>query len=556
MMKRALLLLCGVVQLCVVYGQHDAEHRLAIMKAVERSNSYFNSCMDRDGYQDDRFWSGFEALFEPNATLVNDVLILNQQDVRLRVDPSTDPIEKFSPAQIALSQLDYLQVWRHVYEELPLFKLEFLHVELDDSKKAGKCWVSKTMISPGKFYGIDEILGEKLADRMQQIYPLKMTYTLVQDGLEWQIREVTWSEGQSVPWHQFIQVTDGEGATSSDWNPSYWNWSETVLADSAVMEFEPGTYHVFSKSPEISLSYADPSFEGQKNCASAEAISVTDWCLSANEKRLRPLSQMPFAPAIFRLEGQLHAAPLSLLSLTDGVGEDAQYISTGVQFGIWKSPDKNPNSNMGWRFDIGGGRSSEVLQLDMYEFAEVAVDEDGDEYLRRTRYSSVNQSLEKSWITFDLGYERSNRSRLKPELWTGWRASVSAGAIKSNPTKVDYHAQISGEYQQYAGVEILDGVYDFGSSVLSARTANDVAVLWATEFLSVLRLHGKKQKTHALIASTGLRVQGASKSANTLNSTQVPNLLATSSWTINVLPVFRIGLSRLLVPSFDTTCPN
>ena len=194
---------------------------------------------------------------------------------------------------------------------------------------------------------------------------------------------------------------------------------------------------------------------------------------------------MPFAPAIFRLEGQLYAAPMSLLSLTNGIGEYAQYNSGGGQFGIWKSPDKNPNSNMGWRFDIGGGKSSGVLQLDRYEFAEVAFDEDGDEYLRRTRYSSVNQSIDKSWITFDLGYERSNRSRLKPELWTGWRASLSAGAIKSNPTMVDYHAHISGEYHQYAGVEIVDGVYDFGSSVLSAPTVNDVAVLWATEFLSV-----------------------------------------------------------------------
>ena len=553
---RILFVLALCMQTSLSIGQLDAEHRLEIMNVVDRSNAYFNSCVDRDGYQRVNAWEGFEELFHPDAKLVNDILVLNQMDEKLEIDLSEDAIEKLEVEEIGFVELDYLQTWRHVYSELPTFEVTIHHIELDKSKSSATCWVSKSMISPGRFVGTREGRLEKLAEHIQQSYPLNMTYGLVKDEFGWLIKNVEWASGQSIPWHQFVKITDGEGGGDEGWEMSHWKWNEASGQKPSVRVIEEGLYHVISPVPNISLAYNDPSYQGQTNCATAQQVSLFDWLTASGQSDDFMCTQMQFAPATVRLETQLVTTPLSLLSWADGVGELSKWNGSGAEFGIWVCLDKEPNSNKGWRIDIGGGRASGVLDQELYQFEESTTDTDGDAYVRRVQLAAVNQSVQSSWASIGVGYEASNRSTVRPKMWNGWRALFAAGVVLPQASLVEYDSAISGRYQQYGNVEISEGVYDFGTYSLSETVSTDLSLRWSSEILSTCRIESEDRTGWALTGAAGLCIQGATRAAESLTADQAPNLLATSTSSVHLRPALRLGISKLLIPSFDSNCSN
>ena len=534
-----------------LWGQSAPMHRLKVSEVVELSIAQFNSSVDPKGRQRVTQWEGFEALFDKDAVLVNDILVLNQKDQTVEVDVNIDPLEKLTPDEIEATTLDYLQLWRHVYKQLPTFHVKVLHIDLDASNTSATCWVEKSMVDAGTLEGEVQEL-DALATHMNDAYPMTMKYSLVRRGENWLIAKVDWASSEEIYWHHCVKVSDGNGVESRGWNDECWRWGPT--AEIKIHELGNGRFHILSLSQEVSLTYDDPSFVGQKNCAAAESQSIAHWLRRVKSEQSLEFSDMRFSPAKWRWETQLFISPDDLYNLTDGLGINTAYREQGVNVSIWKSTDREPSLNKGWRMELSGGNFASMREHEIHKFASASMDEDGDVYIRQTEYQGIVQNTSGLWGAFGLGYEYSSKSSVKPELWLGWRTIVGGGVLMPNQSVVEYAQQVSGIYDQYAGVEFTEGLYDFGFSQESSSLSTKPLPFWSFEAVGTVRLESEEKNGLALMCSGGLTTRGWVFSPQALEVDEAPDLMATSGSNVYFLPVVKLGISKLIIPNFDSTC--
>ena len=538
-----------------LFGQSEAEHRLEIMELIHASNGYFNTCVNVNGDQEDLEWEGFEKCFKKGAEVVNDALILNRGDEFLKIDFGFDPLDRFELGDEAMENLDYLQSWRHLYDVMPSFEISVLHIELiGNGPSVAKVLLSKEMINSGKLRLVDDENSQRILSHLKAVYPLRMVYTLEWEELDgWLITKVAFAQESKVPKHQLVRIQDADQKDAKGWDFDSWLWNKANSGVFTAVELEDGLYHIISESPVVSLAYDDPSFKGQKNCLYHDSYSLNQWLSSWATDWKALQNTVQFAPAINRIEASLSTTIFKIGSKSNGQGICRSHVEEVGQIALWRTRDKRPDLNHGWRFELNGGKSSSIWALDSHTFEQGDIDPDGDPYQRITNLSAIRQEIDNRWAEFGVGYEYSSRVRNTP-FWSGGRVAFNFGVLASSTSTIDFESQILGRYEQYGGVELEEGVYDFGFYELEEEAVLSPSLTWASDFSWVGRFVPDAVNGGALFASVGVRIRGENPNENALSAGEAPDLLSTSNANLHVLPVVAVGFSKLLIPSFDSNC--
>ena len=565
-MRTVVLLLFGGISIPCM-SQQTAQERLDIVELVDRSNKLFNSAIGDGGDIKDRDWNNFERLFYSDAEVANDMFVLNPslKPIALKGSLTDNELNSRTKTEdLDDVALGYLQNWRHLYDKVPKFNVEVLHVTTAPSNVQGlRCLVEKTVRSRGQLLdkeGQHRVNLDSIESHLTETrYPIRLWYTVDTVGFgegNWHISKIEF-EAPKRNWHQLIQVGI-EGIPASEWDFDSFRWGEHD-----VMDLGKGLYYVISDDSRIKVEYDHPSFFEQTRCNDAASLDIglQPW-LAAIEKENPALetASIYFKPSRWRLDLGVFS------SLSDVVGlqfNDESATSMQQVFGhmgFWRSVKiDDPNKISGLYVSVGFGRMEQIWQTKEFGMNADAIDPDGDSYIRQVSWFDVNQKTNSKGSELRVGYEHASRqngswlSTESMELWTGFRVLGGVGTVSSSQSTIEFGRLTTGLYPLLYGITLDDeGIYDFGYAESEVEVQVDANYTLTADVEWVSRW--TKNSGTGIYLALGMRTLGKIQKESVFGVDDPPDFASINNSAVSLFPTVQIGITMRLNPRDPEGC--
>ena len=566
-MKRVAFLVLLAAFAPRLFGQLSFRERLEILDLVEGANDQFQNAIREGGELNEMHWMGFNSRFIPGAEHVIDVPFLNSRGGWVEVNRGTDlHLQRKPRADLYFGEMDYLQHWQYTFNRMPSFETSVLHIE--PSAMDGEVVVvfARRSLNENSLAVVRGAEGSADLAAMQRelsaFYPQILKYEVVNQGV-WKIQRVTWADPGDLPMQRLVQAQNSGLDSPGGFSPELWNWSCSIDDVKAVDVDGDGRFLLISKEPELVATYAHPSMRNQWQCADADAISLNSW-LSQVESNEMTEQVLNFSPARMRFEASVGWGRPPMATFSSGEWSDAlknsQFQFTALD--VWLTENvENPRILSGKRFGIAIGSASEAWELDALMMEAEAEDPDGDAYLRRVSWTGLSQQRNLQSASVYGGFEHDwvlgASSNASADQWAmGIRMLVGAQRLKIQNSSIQGVRSISGYYEDLFGVEFTTtGIYDFGTTTEQMQSEPQLEwsaftdLGWSGRFTTVNSGWG----VSAFAGARGSLMLGTEQQ---FSVDHAPDLALQNAQLHRITPLFSLGISKLILPKTDPTCPN
>lgn len=566
-MKRMTLFALLVVLAGRLIGQLNFQERMEIYNLVEGANNQFQNAIREGGELNEMHWKGFNSRFIAGAEHVIDVPFLNSRAESALVNRGADlHLQRKSSSNLSFSELDYLQHWQYTFDRMPSFETQILHIELSPRDvEVIEVFVRRSLNvnSLAVIRGADECVEiAAMQKELSAFYPQILVYEVVnQDG--WKVQRVTWSEPDDLPLQRIVQAQNSSLDSPGGFSPWLWNWN-CFSDDVKALDIDgDGQFILVSKEPQVVASYDHSSMRNQWQCADADAIPLSSWLSQVESKELTH-RVLTFSPARLRFEATLgwEGPPVAVFSARDFSDALKSTQSQSTALDVWFTEKvENQNILTGKRFGIALGKASETWGLEALMMEVETQDADGDVYMRRVHWTGVSQQRSLQSAAFYGGFEHDwvlgASSKSTGNQWAmGLRMLVGGQFSKIQSSSIQGVRSISGYYEELFGVEFTTtGIYDFGTTTEHVQAERQVE--WSA--FADLGCSGRFTSINSGwggIAFVGVRGSLMLGAEQQFSVDHAPDLALQNSQLHRITPLFTLGLSKLIMPKTDATCPN